>query len=72
MSKRDIWKIRLRPDGTWENVYKDDSIVDRFALEESNRLETVREQFIEGALQQVGCKQAIEIIDRIRYDRTRD
>ena len=89
MSKRDIWKIRLRPDGTWENIYKDEfyemdgktlagmfgkerSIVDRFALEEIHRLETMRENFIESALEQVGCTQANEIIDRIRYDRTRD
>jgi hypothetical protein len=83
MSKREVWKIRLKPDGTWENIYKDEFYemdpmalaemymhknrsVDRFALEESNRLEGMRELLIEDALKIRGMKEAEEVIERIK------
>jgi hypothetical protein len=70
--KKTIWKIRLRPDGTWENVYYGEeptTVVDpkKIAmLEEVKRLEEFKEYLIEAALEIKGFAEANTVISRIK------
>ena len=70
--KKIIYKIRLRPDGTWENVYYGEeptTVVDpkKIAiLEEVKRLEEFKEYLIEQALEVKGFAEANEVISRIK------
>ena len=70
--KKIIYKIRLRPDGTWQNVYfgeEPTTVVDpkKIAiLEEVKRLEEFKEYLIEAALEVRGCAEANEVIQRVK------
>jgi len=70
--KKTIWKIRLRPDGEWENVYcgeEPTTVTDpkKIAmLEEVKRLEEFKEYLIEQALEIKGFAEANEVISRIK------
>ena len=71
MDKKTIWKIRLRQDGTWENVYFGESttVTDpkKIALlEEVKRLEEFKEYLIEAALEVKGFAEANEVIQRVK------
>jgi hypothetical protein len=52
-------KIRMRQDGTWENVYED--IEDTF-----NRLSEVASEYLEEAVEASGYRDAKEVINYIR------
>jgi len=54
-----IMKIRMRQDGTWENVYED--IEDTF-----NRLSEVASEYLEEAVEASGYRDAKEVINYIR------
>ena len=70
--KKQIWKIRLRQDGTWENVYfgeEPTTVTDlkKIALlEEVKRLEEFKEYLIEQALEIKGFAEANDVISRIK------
>jgi hypothetical protein len=70
--KKIIWKIRLRPDGEWENVYYGEeptTVIDpkKIAmLEEVKRLEEFKEYLIEAALEIKGFAEANEVIQRVK------
>jgi hypothetical protein len=70
--KKIIYKIRLRQDGTWENVYygeKPTTVTDpkKIALlEEVKRLEEFKEYLIEAALDIKGFAEANTVIQRIK------
>ena len=70
--KKTIWKIRLRPDGTWEHVHYGEeptTITDpkKIAiLEEVKRLEEFKEYLIEQALEIKGFAEANEVIQRVK------
>jgi len=55
-----IWKIRLMPNGTWVNVYKD-------PMEEHAKLVEFREDLIEAAMEVRGYAEANEVINLVRY-----
>jgi hypothetical protein len=57
-----IMKIRLRPDGTWENVY--DELEN--ALDELVKLSYMATDYLEQAVQASGYKDAKLVIDHIR------
>jgi len=72
MDKKTIWKIRLRPDGTWENSYygEEPTIVTDprkdAMLDEVKRLEEFKEYLIEQALEIQGFAEANEVIQRVK------
>ena len=80
MNDKDIWKIRLRPDGTWENVYRSDFYeLDTDGLIAMSRgdfkdptkelvaeLEAMRDNYIEQALECGDLKEAKEVIEWIK------
>ena len=69
-----IWKIRLRQDGTWENVYDDGSSDQEFAelsnemliKMQSKRLTEIASDYLEQAVEASGYKDAKMVIDHIR------
>lgn len=71
MNKKVVWKIRLRPDGTWENIYEDDSIkINR--LKEYTLLQEVKDELIDLAMEARGFDEANEVINRIKNDGPRN
>ena len=71
MNKKVVWKIRLRPDGTWENVYGDDSVkINR--LKEYNLLLQFKDELIDLAMEARGLNEANEVINRIKNDGPRN
>jgi len=69
-----IMKIRLRKDGTWENVYDDNSSDQEFAplsnemliKMQSKRLNEIASDYLEQAVDASGYKDAKEVINYIR------
>jgi hypothetical protein len=67
-------KIRLRKDGTWENVYDDGSSDQEFAelsnemliKMQSKRLTEIATDYLEQAVEASGYKDAKMVIDHIR------
>ena len=71
MNKKVVWKIRLRPDGTWENVYGDDSVkINR--LKEYSLLQEFKDELIDLAMEARGFDEANEVINRIKNDGPRN
>ena len=69
-----IWKIRLRQDGTWENVYDDGSSDQEFtqlsnemlAKMHSRQLQEIASDYLDQAVEASGYRDAKEVIDYIR------
>ena len=69
-----IMKIRLRKDGTWENVYDDGSSDQEFTelsnemliKMQSKRLQEIASDYLEQAVEASGYKDAKMVIDHIR------
>jgi len=69
-----IWKIRLRQDGTWENVYDDGSSDQEFTQlsnemlvkMHSRQLQEIASDYLDQAVEASGYKDAKEVIDYIR------
>ena len=70
MNKKVIWKIRMKPDGTWENVYDDSYKINR--LKEYNMLQEFKDELIDLAMQARGLDEANEVINRIKNDGPRN
>jgi protein-arginine kinase activator protein McsA len=74
MEKKVLMKIRLRQDGTWENVYQDDSTDQEFyqlnivelAKMQREKYLNQSQDYLEQAVEISGYKDAIEVIDYIR------
>jgi len=72
MDKKTIWKIRLQPDGTWQNIYfngQEEKVEDPekvALLEEVKRLEEFKEYLIEQALEIKGFAEANALIQRVK------
>ncbi len=56
---RHIMKIRLRSDGTWENVYDD-------FKNQRDKLSEVAADYLEQAVEASGYRDAKQVIDHIR------
>jgi hypothetical protein len=69
-----IMKIRLRPDGTWENVYDDNSSDQEFTplsnemliKMQSKKLSEIASDYLEQAVEASGYRDAKEVINYIR------
>ena len=69
-----IMKIRLRKDGTWENVYDDNSSDQEFTplsnemliKMQSKKLSEIASDYLEQAVEASGYKDAKEVINYIR------
>ena len=69
-----IMKIRLRKDGTWENVYDDGSSDQEFTelsnemliKMQSKRLQEITSDYLEHAVEASGYRDAKQVIDYIR------
>lgn len=69
-----IMKIRLRKDGTWENVYEDGSSDQEFTYlsnemlvkMHSRQLQEIASDYLDQAVEASGYKDAKEVIDYIR------
>ena len=69
-----IMKIRLRKDGTWENVYDDGSSDQEFTelsnemliKMQSKRLQEIASDYLERAVEASGYRDAKLVIDHIR------
>ncbi len=69
-----IMKIRLRKDGTWENVYDDGSSDQEFThlsnemlvKMQSKRLNEIASDYLDQAVEASGYKDAKQVIDYIR------
>ena len=69
-----IMKIRLRQDGTWENVYEDGSSDQEFTplstemlvKMQSKQLTEIASDYLEQAVEASGYRDAKEVIDYIR------
>lgn len=69
-----IMKIRLRKDGTWENVYDDGSSDQEFTelsnemliKMQSKRLQEIASDYLEQAVEASGYRDAKLVIDHIR------
>jgi hypothetical protein len=67
-------KIRLRKDGTWENVYDDNSSDQEFTplsnemliKMQSKRLQEIASDYLEQAVEASGYRDAKEVINYIR------
>jgi hypothetical protein len=67
-------KIRLRKDGTWENVYDDGSSDQEFTelsnemliKMQSKRLQEITSDYLEQAVEESGYRDAKLVIDHIR------
>jgi len=59
MRKRILMKIRLRQDGTWENVYDDFE-------SERKKLSEMASEYLEQAVEASGYRDAKEVIDYVR------
>ena len=69
-----IMKIRLRKDGTWENVYNDGSSDQEFThlsnemlvKMQSKRLNEIASDYLDQAVEASGYRDAKQVIDYIR------
>ena len=69
-----IMKIRLRKDGTWENVYDDNTSDQEFTYlsnemlvkMQSRQLQEIASDYLDQAVEASGYKDAKEVIDYIR------
>ena len=69
-----IWKIRLRKDGTWENVYDDGSSDQEFThlsnemlvKMHARQLQEIGSDYLDQAVEASGYRDAKEVIDYIR------
>ena len=69
-----IMKIRLRQDGTWENVYEDGSSDQEFTplstemlvKMQSKQLQEIASDYLDQAVEASGYRDAKEVIDYIR------
>jgi hypothetical protein len=69
-----VMKLRLRKDGTWENVYDDGSSDQEFTQLSTNmlvkmqskRLSEIASDYLEEAVEASGYRDAKEVIDYIR------
>jgi hypothetical protein len=69
-----IWKIRLRQDGTWENVYDDGSSDQEFThlsnemlvKMHARQLQEIASDYLDQAVEASGYRDAKEVIDYIR------
>lgn len=59
MRKRILMKIRLRQDGTWENVYDDFE-------SERKKLSEMASEYLDQAVEASGYRDAKQVIDYIR------
>ena len=60
-----IMKIRLRKDGTWENVYTDNSL-DQDNLTQSKKLSEIASDYLEQAVEASGYRDAKEVLAYIK------
>ena len=63
-----IMKIRLRQDGTWENVYDDEStqLSNKTMIKMQNALSELAADYFEQAVEASGYRDAKEVINYIR------
>ena len=63
-----IMKIRLRKDGTWENVYDDEStqLSNKTMIKMQNVLSELAADYLEQAVEASGYRDAKEVINYIR------
>ena len=69
-----IMKIRLRKDGTWENVYDDNTSDQEFTYlsnemlvkMQSRQLQEIASDYLDQAVEASGYKDAKEVIDYIK------
>ena len=63
-----IMKIRLRQDGTWENVYDDEStqLSNKTRIKMQNALSELAADYLEQAVEASGYRDAKEVINYIR------
>jgi len=63
-----IMKIRLRQDGTWENVYDDEStqLSNKTMIKMQNVLSELAADYLEQAVEASGYRDAKEVINYIR------
>jgi hypothetical protein len=69
-----VMKLRLRKDGTWENVYDDGSSDQEFTQLSTNmlvkiqskRLSEIASDYLEEAVEASGYRDAKQVIDHIR------
>jgi hypothetical protein len=63
-----IMKIRLRQDGTWENVYDDEStqLSNKTMIKMQNALSELAADYLEQAVEASGYRDAKEVINYIR------
>ena len=63
-----IMKIRLRQDGTWENVYDDETtqLSNKTMIKMQNALSELAADYLEQAVEASGYRDAKEVIDYIR------
>lgn len=76
MDKKVLLKIRLRPDGTWEHVYDDNSVDQEFyqlnikslahLQKHKEQMFSMAEEYLNLAVEASEYKQAKEVIDYIR------
>lgn len=74
MDKKILMKIRLRPDGTWENVYEDGSSDQEFTYlssemlvkMHSRKLTEIATDYLEQAVEASGYRDAKEILSYIK------
>jgi len=63
-----IMKIRLRQDGTWENVYDDEStqLSNKTMIKMQNALSELAADYLDQAVEASGYRDAKQVIDYIR------
>jgi predicted S18 family serine protease len=61
---KQIMKIRLRQDGTWENIYDDNSSDDR--LNQAKKLSEIASDYLDQAVEASGYRDAKEILAYIK------
>jgi hypothetical protein len=63
-----IMKIRLRQDGTWENVYDDETtqLSNKTMIKMQNALSELAADYLEQAVEASGYRDAKEVINYIR------
>jgi len=61
-------KIRLRQDGTWENVYDDEStqLSNKTMIKMQNALSELAADYLDQAVEASGYRDAKQVIDYIR------
>lgn len=57
-------KIRLRKDGTWENIYDDNSSDDR--LNQAKKLSEMASDYLDQAVEASGYRDAKEVLAHIK------